>query len=204
LAISSSIINDIERTCATGLTSLAYYYFDFKDTEKQNLHGLLSSLLTQLCTWSYRGYDILSSLYVDRAHGLRQTSEADLIKCLKKVLALPYQGRVYVIMDALDECPDNPGIPFPCENVLQLVKELVDLHHPDLRVCITSRLEVDILMVLKPLVSHTVSLHDERGQKDDIISYVKSAVETDDNIRKWREADKQLAIDLLPQKANGS
>ena len=135
---------------------------------------------------------------------MRQTSEGDLIKCFKKVLALPCQGKVYVIMDALDECPNDPEIPFPCEKVLQLVKELVDLHHPDLRVCITSRLEVDILMVLKPLISHTLSLHDETGQKDDIISYVKSVVETDDNIRKWREVDKQLAINLLPQKANGT
>jgi len=90
---------------------VAYYYFDFKDTEKQNLRGLLTSLLTQLCTWSYRGYDILSSLYGDRANGLRQTSEGDLIECLKKVLALPCQGRVYIIMDALDECPNNLECP---------------------------------------------------------------------------------------------
>lgn len=183
---------------------MAYYYFDFKDTEKQNLRGLLTSLLTQLCTWSHRGYDTLSSLYRDRANGLRQTSESDLIECLKKVLALPCQGRVYIIMDALNECPNNPGIPSPRENILQLVKELVDLRHPDLRVCITSRPEVDIRMVLEPLVSHTVSLHDERGQRDDIISYVKSVMETDENIRKWREEDKQLAIDLLSQKANGT
>ena len=204
MAISSSIINDIERTCATGLTSVAYYYFDFKDTEKQNLRGLLSSLLTQLCTWSYRGYDILSSLYRDRANGLRQTSEGDLIECLKKVLTLPCQGRVYIIIDGLYECPDNPGMPSPRENILQLVKELVDTRHPDLRVCITSRPEVDNRMALELLVSHTVSLHDERGQKDDIISYVKSVMETDENIRKWREDDKQLAIDLLSQKANGT
>jgi len=204
LAISSSVINDIESTCATGLTSVAYYYFDFKDIEKQNLRGLLSSLLIQLCTWSYRGYDILSNLYGDRANGLRQTSEGDLIECLKKVLALPYRGTVYIIMDALDECLNNPGMPSPRENVLQLVKELVGLRHPDLRVCITSRPEVDNRMVLEPLVSHTVSLHDERGQKDDISSYVKSVVETDENIRKWREEDKQLAIDLLSQKANGT
>jgi len=95
-------------------------------------------------------------------------------------------------------------MPSPRENVLQLVKELVDLRHPDLRVCITSRPDVDIRMVFEPLVSHTMSLHDERGQKDDIISYVKSVVETDENIRKWREEDKQLAIDLLSQKANGT
>jgi hypothetical protein len=186
------------------LASVAYYYFDFTDIEKQNLRGLLSSLVIQLCTWSYRGYDILSNLYRDRANGLRQTSEGDLIECLKKVLALPCQGRVYIIMDALDECLNNLGTPSPRERVLQLVKELVGLRHSDLRVCITSRPDVDNRMVLEPLVSHAVSLHDERGQKVDISSYVKSVVETDENIRKWREEDKQLAIDLLSRKANGT
>lgn len=69
------------------------------------------------------------------------------------------------IVDALDECPNKPGMPSQREKALQLVKKLVDLRHPDIRVCITSRPEVDIRMVLEPLASHSVSLHDER--KDD-------------------------------------
>jgi hypothetical protein len=48
--LCSSIIEDIKPICATGLVSVAYYYFDFKDTRKQDRRGLLSSLLTQLCT----------------------------------------------------------------------------------------------------------------------------------------------------------
>ncbi len=107
------------------------------------------------------------------------------------------------IVDALDECPNKPGMPSQREKVLQLVKKLVDLRHPDIRVCITSRPEVDIRMVLEPLASHSVSLHDERGQKDDTINYIKSVVETDANIRKWRAEDKQLVIDSLSQKADG-
>jgi hypothetical protein len=151
---SSSIIKDIESIRATGLASVAYYYFDFKDTGKQDRRGLLSSLLTQLCTRSHRGYDILSKLYEAHENGSRQPSEVDLIRCLKNVLALPGHGRVYIIVDAVDESPNKPGIPSPREKVLQLMKELVDLRHPDIRLCITSRPEVDIRTVLEPLASH--------------------------------------------------
>jgi hypothetical protein len=203
LVASSSIIKDLESICAIGLASAAYHYFDFKDTGKQDRRGLLSSLLNQLCTRSHRGYDILSSLYEAHGNGSRQPSEVDLTRCLKNVLALPGLGRVYIVVDAVDESPNKPGMPSPREKVLQLMKDLIDLRHPDIRVCITSRPEVDIRTVLEPLVSHAVSLHDQAGQESDIINYIKSAVESDANMRKWRPEDRQLVIDSLSEKAHG-
>jgi hypothetical protein len=200
---SSSIIKDIESIRETGLASVAYYYFDFKDTGKQDRRGLLSSLIIQLCTQSPHRYDILSSLYEKHKNGSRQPSEVDLIQGLKDVLALPGHGRVYIIVDALDESPNRPGIPSPREKVLQLMKDLVGLRQPDTQVCITSRPEVDIRTLLEPLASHTLSLHDEAGQWRDIVNYVKSVVESDANMRKWRPDDRQLVIDSLSQKANG-
>lgn len=200
---SSSIIKDIESTREAGLASIAYYYFDFKDTGKQNRRGLLSSILTQLCMWSHRGYDILENLYKAHEYGSRQPSEVDLIQCFKEVLARPGHGKVYIIVDALDESPNKPGIPSPREKVLQLIKELVNLRHPDIRVCVTSRPEVDIRMALEPLASHDVSLHDQAGQRSDIVNYVKSVVDSDANMRKWRRKDRQLVINTLSEKAKG-
>ena len=199
---SSSIIKDIESIRATGLASIAYYYFDFKDTGKQDRRGLLSSLLTQLCTRSHHGHDILSTLYEAHENGSRQPSEVDLIRCLKKVLALPGR-RVYIIVDAMDESPNKPGIPSPREKVLQLMNELVDPRHPNLRVCITSRPEADIRTVLEPLMSHAVSLHGEGGQKRDIIDYIQSVVDSDVKMRRWRQEDRLLVIDSLSKKVNG-
>jgi hypothetical protein len=201
--VSSSVIKDVESIRATGLASVAYYYFEFKDTGKQDCRGLLSSLLTQLCTRSQHGHDILSSLYEAHENGSQQPSEDDLVHCLKDVLALPGHGRVYIIVDAGDESPNRPGIPSPREKVLHLMKELVDLRHPDIRICITSRPEVDIRTVLEPLASHTVSLHDEGGQRRDIVNYIESVVQSDANMRKWRPEDRQLVIDSVSQKANG-
>ena len=200
---SSSITNDIESIRATGLASVAYYYFDFQDTGKQDRCGLLSSLLTQLCTQSHHGYGILSNLYESHQNGLRQPSEVDLIQCLKTVLTLPDHGRVYILVDAVDESPNKPGIPSPREKVLQLIKELVDLRDTDLRVCITSRPEVDIGTVLEPLASHSMSLHDEGGQTRDIINYIESVVRSNPNMQNWRSEDRELVITSLSKKANG-
>ena len=206
LVASSSIIENIKSLRSTGLALVAYYYFDFKDAGKQDRRGLLSSLLTQLCTQSHRGYNVLSSLYEAHEKGSRQPKEVDLIRCLKDILSFSDHGRVYIIVDAVDESPNNPGIPSPREKVLQLVndvKKLIDVRHPDIRVCITSRPEVDIRMVLEPLASHAMSLHNEWGQRSDIFDYIKSVVESDANMRKWRQEDRQLVIDSLSQKANG-
>ena len=201
LGSSSSIIEDIKSIRSTGLALVAYYYLDFKDTGKQDRRGLLSSLLTQLCTQSHRGYDILSKLYETHDKGSRQPKEVDLIRCLKDILSV--SSRVYIIVDAVDESPNNPGIPSPREKVLQLMKELVDVRLSDIRVCITSRPEVNIRAALEPLASHAVSLHDERGQRSDIVNYIESVVESDANMRKWRPDDRQLVIDSLSRKANG-
>ena len=200
--ISSSIIEDIKPKCATGLDSFAYYYFDFGDIRKQDRRGLLSSLLIQLCTRSHRGYEILLNLFGKSANGLRQASEDDMVQCLKKVLELLGHGRVYIIVDAVDENP-NAGMPSPREKVLRLIKDLVDLRHPNVYFCITSRPEVGIRTVLKPLALHTVSLHDQGGQRDDITNYIKSVVGSDLIMKGWTPEDRQLVIVSLSEKAKG-
>jgi hypothetical protein len=110
---------------------------------------------------------------------------------------------MYIIVDAVDESPNKPGIPSLREKVLRLMEEFVDLRHPDIRLCITSRPEVDIRTALEPLASHTVSLHDERGQRRDIINYIQSVAESDANmLRRWRAEDRQLIINSLSKNAN--
>ena len=188
---------------ATRLATIAYYYFDFRDVKKQDLHGLLSSLITQLSAQSDSCYEILSQLYVDNAGGTRKPTRGVLSKCLKDILRLPRQGQIYLIVDALDECPNLSGTPSAREEVLGFIEELVGLELPNLRICATSRLEIDIRTVLEPLTSLKISLHDEIGQREDILEYIKSVVRSDRKMRKWKEEDKQLVIDTLSEKGDG-
>jgi hypothetical protein len=182
--------------------SIAYFYFDFRDVDKQKLHSLLPSLLVQLSTRSDHCFDILSRLYSSCDRGVQKPDDRAMIECLKEMLTPEAQRPTYIIMDAIDECPTF-SIPSPRNEVLEFVKELVGFRLPNLLICVTSRLEHDIKTALDCLTPHYVSLHDEDGQKQDISTYVKSFVHSDQKMRRWREADKILVINTLPERAGG-
>ena len=182
---------------------MAYFYFDFRDVDKQKLSNLLPSLLIQLSARSDPCCDILFQLYSLHDRGVRKPSDLAMIECLKEMLTLEAQGPTYIIMDALDECPITSTIPSPREEVLELVEELVGLHLPNVHICVTSRPEHDIQAVLKHLTQRPVSLHDESGQQEDIAEFVASFVRTDRKVRRWRDEDKDLVIKILSERADG-
>jgi hypothetical protein len=199
------VIQDIEAACEAGNASMAYFYFDFRDANKQSLHDLVPSLLNQLSTRSGPRCDLLSDLYSVHDEGKKQPSDIILVDCLKKMLTLPNQHPTYLIIDALDESPNTSGIPSPCEAVLWFLKELVDLSLPHLHICATSRPEIDIRNVLESLTSRRVSLHDQSRQRKDIADYVRSMVYSDleQIMRRWRTEDKELVIETLSERADG-
>ena len=188
---------------AAGLATMAYYYFDFRDVKKQDCYGLLSSLISQLSAESDSCFNILSRLYSDNTRGVRKPDLDALKNCMTDMLSLPEQGPIYIILDAVDECPNISGTPSAREEVLELIEELVDLKLPNVHLCVASRPEIDIRIVLEPLTSLRISLHDETGQKEDIIAYIKSVVRSDRRMRRWREEDQNLVIDTLSQNADG-
>jgi hypothetical protein len=202
---SSTIIQDIERISAAGSAYLAYYFFDFKDTRKQDARGFLSSILVQLCGQSTSFCKILHELFLEHQRGSKQPSDSTLKQYLEKILKVSRKFPLYVVVDALDECPDTSGLQSSREKVFALIEELVGLSLPNLRLCITSRPEVDIRNVLEPLttISSRVSLHDEEGQKEDIVDYIRFVVYSDKKIMRWREQDQELVVETLSSRANG-
>jgi hypothetical protein len=201
---SSTIIQDIERISAAGSAYLAYYFFDFKDTRKQDARGFLSSILLQLCGQSTSFCKILHELFSEHQRGSKQPSESTLKQYLEKMLKSSRKFPLYIVVDALDECPDTSGLQSSREKVFALIQELVGLDLPNLRLCITSRPEVDIRNVLEPLtsISGRVSLHDEDGQKEDIADYIRFIVYSDKKIMRWREEDKELVVETLSNRAD--
>ena len=205
LLLSSAIIEDIKRMRESGSILVVYYYFDFKDAAKRDVRGLLTSVLSQLVDNSDRCWDLLSQLYKTCYDGSEQPSEAALTQCLKSMLDLPGQLPTYIIIDALDECPNNTGTPSARERALDFVEDIVRSKHSNLFVCITSRPEQDINTALSPLTSpsYRVSLHEEGGQREDINNYVRFFVQNDRAMRRWRTEDKELVIGVLSERARG-
>ena len=207
LTISAAIIQYImtlhDTGSKTGSATLTYFYFDFRNEEKQNVRNAVTSILIQLSASSKHCCDILYRLYSAHGKGTRQPSNEILIDRLKEMLTVTARQKpIFIVMDALDECPDD-GTPTPREEVLTLVMVLVRLQIPNMHICVTSRPEIDIQTMLKPLAVNAISLHDETKQKLVIANYVNSAVSSDVRMRKWRDEDKKLVVEELSERADG-
>ena len=176
---------------------MAYFYFNFRDIDKQSRRDAVSSVLLQLSAQSIHCLDMLLRLHRAHNSGTQAPSDGVLTECLKDMLSIPSEVPMYIIMDAIDECPNHTsqgisGIPLR-EEILDLVEDLVALRLPNLRLCITSRPEIDIRVVLEPLSSFQISLHDETGQKQDIADYIRDFI----IMRRLRGEDKELVIRVL-------
>src|SRR6266404_5217767 len=197
MTTSSAIIQRIKNF--DGNVTLAYFYFDFRDEEKQSVRKSVASLLIQLSAYSKPCRDIIYRLYSTHGMGAQQPGNAVLTDCLYEMLTVTTQHPLFIIMDALDECPDDTGIPTPREAVLILVKDLVKHHLPNLHICVTSRPEIDIQTKLKPLAVSAISLHEQSRQKLVIANYVSSVVSSDEHMRNWRDEDKKLVVEELSE-----
>jgi hypothetical protein len=200
---SSTIIEHINSMRKSGLASLAFFYCDFREDDKRDLRGLVLSVLVQLFHQSDSYSQILSTFHSEHAKGSQHPSDDELVQCLKDILEVAGQAPVYLIVDGLDECLNTSAMPSPREKVLMLLEDLVNSRLPNLRICVTSRPEPDIKAVLEPLTFRSVSLHNEGGQLEDIDNYIKSVVNTDPMMRRWKAADKELVVDLLMKKSDG-
>jgi hypothetical protein len=181
LMVFVSIIEDIKKMRKSKSVLVAYHYFDCQDAAKRDVRGLLTSILSQLCGDSDDCRDVFSRLYAEFGDGLEHPSDVVLARYLDNILGLPGQVPVFIIIDALDECPNNIGTPSAREKVRNFVEDLVLSKRSNLSICITSRPEQDIQSVLNPLTSalRRVPLQEEGGQKEDINNYVRFFVQND-------------------------
>ncbi|KAI0258923.1 hypothetical protein BC834DRAFT_669981 [Gloeopeniophorella convolvens] len=197
---SAMIDHCVRHLRRTGLGTVAYFYSDFNDPAKQNLDGIIRSILIQLCEQS-DSYSAIFSHFHSENKGHPPSTDA-LGRCLKKMLALPNEAAKYIFVDALDECPDSGLLP-PRGEILSFMKDIIDSRFPDVHICITSRPEGDIRQVLERPASFRISLEEEIGQEHAIVDYVESSVESHPKMRKWNKAIKDLVIDTLKRNAQG-
>jgi hypothetical protein len=186
-----------------GLALMAYFYCDPMDSKKQGICRLLASLIAQLSAKSDACYYILHSLFSGNNNGLRQPDDNILLGCLETMLRTEGQPTIYIIIDGVDEYPNDSCVKSPREQILELVTKLVDLCLTNVRICATSCPEVDIRAALASLASHAISLHTEVGQQKDIADYVNTSVHSDRVMHQWSKKDKELVIDTLSREADG-
>ncbi|KAI0309353.1 hypothetical protein OF83DRAFT_1045488, partial [Amylostereum chailletii] len=143
-SILSSVIIEALKPSADTRDSphLVDFYFDFRDSHKHECRGVLSSLAFQLAHLSSEANTLLRDLYSRNHTGTVEPSIAELNECVKHMFSV--FGEVFVILDALDECPMHTER----TKVLDMVQNIMSWKLRGLHLCITSRPETDIKMRL--------------------------------------------------------
>jgi hypothetical protein len=188
----------MQESCEEDLTkSLAFFFFDFNDAEKQEPVSMVKSLLSQFLNRCNSVPDTVRSLHASCEDGRRQASQQQLLQALRDTLELlPAPS---VVLDALDECRSWKAL-------LDILQEMQGWGKDTLRVLLTSRKEVEIeetLGNIVPLIDRTC-LESHFVDKD-IGTYVQERLAKDISFKRWQN-DPEMREEIertLGRKANG-
>ncbi|KAK2788575.1 hypothetical protein FQN53_003426 [Emmonsiellopsis sp. PD_33] len=175
--LSSTVIQDLERQSKV----VAYFYFDFKDSQKQTPILLIKSLILQLCQLNLRIPPAIQTLFSSCADGGQSPSLDGLLHVLRETIQeLPES---YVVIDALDECVYR-------DDLMDVLNTICGWGLGNLHLLATSRKERDIEMCLEELVApdNAICLQTEVVDVD-IRHYVAHILDTRRKFGKWRKDD---------------
>jgi hypothetical protein len=197
---SSSVIDHLETSYGSDPhIAVAYFYFSFRSEDKQNTENMLKSLIVQLCGGRPDTPQPLSDLQSYRDKHLQPSLEK-----LEKTLQACVQdfNSVYLVFDALDECPRTTG---EREKLLKLLGRVQKWSFENLHVLYTSRPEPDItaeLLRLEPTTS-VIDLEMQREEmRGDIRIFIDKTMESS-NFSFWPPETKNYVKAALVDKADG-
>jgi hypothetical protein len=175
---------------------LTYFYFDFRDAQKQTLLGLLASLVFQIATQSQECLEILKDVRAKHSSRLNPSEEL-LFDCLESMLRV--SPRTAVVIDAIDECPRNTRD----TDIFPFLQRLVKLGEHGFSLLLTSRPEHDIRAHMLNLATHTLDLHEAKERLGDLSRFITHELANSTYYGNWPVSMKLRAEEVLKQKANG-
>jgi hypothetical protein len=154
---------------------LAYFYFDFNDTDKQSHEKAIYSLAYQLSVTSQKTQGLFLPLYASCQNGLQQPKLDALLEVIRQIL----QGsqHCYIILDALDECSSQ-------EDLLLLIEDIMQWQLDNLHFLATSRAEKNISDSLEPLIPSQICIQSALVNSD-IQVYIQEKLRGDRILKKW-------------------
>ncbi|MCJ1437731.1 hypothetical protein MMC27_007118 [Xylographa pallens] len=176
---------------------IAYFYFDFNTGEKQNVSNCLSSLVGQICHQSGLVLEVLEELYEKCSNGNQKVAPCDLIKVMRIYATGGDPQDIYIVLDALDECPEGDLR----DEVLKLITDLCSWSASKIHLIVTSRQESDIQEALIPLLTWPAIPIQGARVRGDIEAYVDHQITT--YLRRLSTDLKEEIKDTLLQGANG-
>ncbi|THW92622.1 Pfs, NACHT and ankyrin domain protein [Aureobasidium pullulans] len=195
--LSSSIISLLQHEVPPPCP-LIYFFFDFRDSTKQSLDGMLRSLIMQL-------YQQLPHLrhHVEEScefhKGGTQQPSTDSLKVLYDTMARD-AAWVRMVLDAVDEAPKR-------RDLLDWLESSVGRKEYNLQLIVTSRLEEDIETAFLRCVNPEHHVNIQQNMVDtDIRSYVCHRVLNEQAFKRWQRQPKVQAriVEDLIRKAGGT
>ena len=172
---------------------VAFFYFSFNDSSKQDVSGFLRTVLMQL---SHQSNDTRANLaYLHSNYKNGEPPIPILLDCVRQAI-LKFRD-MYLIVDALDESPRHSAR----ERVLETLADFRNWSCPGLHILVTSRDEVDIREHLAPSSAEDIAMKNS-GVNQDIEDFIRGHLERDPAMQKWSTHRSQIE-DALIAKAGG-
>ncbi|CZR42829.1 uncharacterized protein FPRO_10132 [Fusarium proliferatum ET1] len=182
-------------------TALAYFFFSFGNIEQQKVSVMLSSLVRQLCASRPDTPQPVKRFEEYMAKGERpdiETLEAALICAVSGFSA------VFIVVDALDECPVLDG---ERPKLLNCLRRIIASMSDNLHIFCTSRAEPDIHMAIDKLLDArsktAIDLTENQvGLDRDMRLYIDSVLGTEMYCW-WSDDVMAKAKDIMITRADG-
>ncbi|KAI1169447.1 ankyrin repeat-containing domain protein [Nemania sp. FL0916] len=200
--LTSSVIRHLkDRSLSNPEIAYAYFFFSFSDPEKQKVDVMLASLIKQLYASRPNTPQLIKDLRRYQKRGERPDT-----KTLETVLAAAASGfsSVFIVIDALDECPTlnrERSKLLSCLN--RVIATMPHNHH----IFCTSRPEQDLSVAISAILSppSRVAIDltaNSSGISQDIGLYIESSFASA-SYGSWPEYLKAEAKTLLLKRADG-
>ncbi|KAK3983940.1 hypothetical protein QBC44DRAFT_203270, partial [Cladorrhinum sp. PSN332] len=174
------------------LYASCFYYCHYSRNQDESVPFLLW-VLNQLCRRARSIPDILKKHYEQDPDV--EPSIEQLLAWVEAVLVYFRDGRVYIVVDAVDESKK------PWTDLLKVITDLgTEPRFGNLSIAVTSRTEFDIQQKLK---SVSVSLDIESFVKEDIRKHVDEKLKNDESFKAWPEELKKEVRNTVSPKAGG-
>jgi hypothetical protein len=181
---STAIENVTQYIQARSNQAVAYFYFTFRDADKQGPRNLLLSIISQLYSRSSTTRRVLDELFSTCTDGQRQPSIDELMNVLRQLIN--GFNETYIILDALDECEDPVGQKGR-KGTLRCLEKVLGWKLDTLHVIITSRPEKDIEDILQPLLDAGQKICIQSALVDgDIRAYVRHKIRNGSGFARWK------------------
>jgi hypothetical protein len=185
-ANSSTAIEDLQGLCRNDSTKrLAYWYFQFSDKDSQKVYNMMRSFIRQLSSLPL--LPAIIQLWNNHKTAGSEPDIGELAKALNEVIG-NIEGEVFIVMDALDECPrteDQPKMEKfqpEREKLLRHINSLLDGGGRNVHILATSRPEPDI----HDSLDNSATARDiEELMADDVRQFVQTEIAQDKRLSRW-------------------